>query len=129
MLRNDFCGIGETAGDPFRQLSVERGQLIGQVLHQTPVLEIGGDHLCREGVEDLTNEFEGIAQAADDWHQRRFAEIPKIMEEARREAEALKEDLRSQANKEIQTERQRLRRCRSECFGAWDSASGYCFST
>ncbi|MFO0969015.1 MAG: ATP synthase F0 subunit B [Gemmataceae bacterium] len=41
---------------------------------------------------------------------RKFAEIPKIMEEARREAEALKEDLRSQANKEIQAERQRMRR-------------------
>jgi len=41
---------------------------------------------------------------------RKFAEIPKIMEEARRGAEALKEELRSQANKEIQAERLRLRR-------------------
>lgn len=40
----------------------------------------------------------------------KFAEIPKIMEEARRDAEALKEELRSQATKEIQTDRQRLRR-------------------
>jgi F-type H+-transporting ATPase subunit b len=40
----------------------------------------------------------------------KFAEIPKIMEEARRDAEVLKEELRSQANKEIQTDRQRLRR-------------------
>lgn len=40
----------------------------------------------------------------------KFAEIPKIMEEARRDAEALKEELRSQANKEIGADRQRLRR-------------------
>lgn len=40
----------------------------------------------------------------------KFAEIPKIMEEARRDAEALKEELRSQSNKEITADRQRLRR-------------------
>lgn len=40
----------------------------------------------------------------------KMAEIPKIMEEARRDAEALKEELRSQATREIQQDRQRLRR-------------------
>jgi len=40
----------------------------------------------------------------------KFAEIPKIMEEARRDAEALKEELRSQSSKEITADRQRLRR-------------------
>lgn len=40
----------------------------------------------------------------------KFAEVPKIMEEARRDAEALKEELRSQATKEITADRQRLRR-------------------
>ena len=40
----------------------------------------------------------------------KFAEIPRIMEEARRDAEALKEELRSQATKEITADRQRLRR-------------------
>ncbi len=39
-----------------------------------------------------------------------YAEIPKIMEQARREAEAFKEDMRTQTAKEVQAERQRLRR-------------------
>lgn len=40
----------------------------------------------------------------------KMAEIPKIMEEARRDAELLKEEMRAQATRDIQTERQRLRR-------------------
>jgi len=39
-----------------------------------------------------------------------YAEIPKIMENARREADAFKEEMRTQTTKEIQNERQRLRR-------------------
>ena len=41
---------------------------------------------------------------------QKMAEIPKILEEARRDAEQLKEEMRTQSAKEIQTERQRLRR-------------------
>ena len=41
---------------------------------------------------------------------QKMAEIPKIMEEARRDAEQLKEEMRAQSAKELQTERQRLRR-------------------
>lgn len=40
----------------------------------------------------------------------KMAEIPKIMEQARRDAEQLKEEMRAQAAKDIQAERQRLRR-------------------
>ncbi|MCI0739773.1 MAG: ATP synthase F0 subunit B [Gemmataceae bacterium] len=40
----------------------------------------------------------------------KMAEIPKIMEEARRDAENLKEEMRAESAKNIQTERQRLRR-------------------
>jgi F-type H+-transporting ATPase subunit b len=39
-----------------------------------------------------------------------YAEIPKIMDNARRDAEAFKEDMRTQTAKEVQGERQRLRR-------------------
>ena len=39
-----------------------------------------------------------------------YAEIPKIMENARRDAEAFKEEMRAETTKDIQTERQRLRR-------------------
>jgi F-type H+-transporting ATPase subunit b len=39
-----------------------------------------------------------------------YAEIPKIMAQARREAEAFKEEMRAQTAKDIQIERQRLRR-------------------
>ncbi len=40
----------------------------------------------------------------------KMAEIPKIMEDARRDAENLKEEMRAESTKNIQTERQRLRR-------------------
>ncbi len=39
-----------------------------------------------------------------------YAEIPKIMEQARRDADAFKEEMRTQTAKDIQAERQRLRR-------------------
>lgn len=39
-----------------------------------------------------------------------YAEIPKIMDQARRDAEAFKEETRTQTTKEVQAERQRLRR-------------------
>lgn len=39
-----------------------------------------------------------------------YAEIPKIMEDARRDAEAFKEETRAQTAKDMQAERQRLRR-------------------
>lgn len=39
-----------------------------------------------------------------------YAEIPKIMAEARRDADAFKEETRAQTAKEMQVERQRLRR-------------------
>lgn len=39
-----------------------------------------------------------------------YAEIPKIMDQARRDAEAFKEETRAQTTKEVQAERQRLRR-------------------
>jgi F-type H+-transporting ATPase subunit b len=42
--------------------------------------------------------------------QRKMAEIPKIMEEARRDADNLITEMRTKATAEIQTERQRLRR-------------------
>jgi F-type H+-transporting ATPase subunit b len=59
--------------------------------------------LAREETRRVTAQFQ--AEMA-----QKMAEIPKIMEEARRDAEALKEEMRAQAAKDIQTERQRLRR-------------------
>jgi len=38
-----------------RKSSVERGQLIRQILRETSILEIGGGHFAREGVEYLMN--------------------------------------------------------------------------
>jgi F-type H+-transporting ATPase subunit b len=58
---------------------------------------------AREETQRVTAEFQKeMAQ--------KMAEIPKIMEEARREAEQLKDEMRTQSAKEIQDERQRLRR-------------------
>jgi F-type H+-transporting ATPase subunit b len=58
---------------------------------------------ARAETERVTNEFKVKMDQA-------YAEIPKIMAEARREAEAFKEEMRAQTAKDIQTERQRLRR-------------------
>lgn len=58
---------------------------------------------ARDETQRVTAEFQkDMAQ--------KMAEIPKIMEEARRKAEELKEQMRTQSAKEIQDERQRLRR-------------------
>jgi F-type H+-transporting ATPase subunit b len=58
---------------------------------------------AREETQRVTAQFQ--AEMA-----QKMAEIPKIMEEARREAEQLKDEMRTQSAKEIQDERQRLRR-------------------
>lgn len=60
MLRNNLGRINKSARYPFRQLSVERGQLIRQILHQTSILEIGGDHFGRECAENLMNKIQSI---------------------------------------------------------------------
>jgi F-type H+-transporting ATPase subunit b len=58
---------------------------------------------ARADTERITGEFKVKMDQA-------YAEIPKIMEQARRDADAFKEEMRTQTAKEIQTERQRLRR-------------------
>jgi len=62
MLSDDLGRIDKSARDPFGQLSVERGQLIRQILHQASILEVGGDHFGRECAEELTNEIQSIAR-------------------------------------------------------------------
>ena len=62
MLSNNRGGFDKSARDPFGQLGVERGQLIRQILHETSVLEIRGDHFGGEGAANLMNEFHGIAR-------------------------------------------------------------------
>ena len=59
--------------------------------------------VARDETRRVTAQFQAEMAA-------KMAEIPKIMEEARRDAEQLKEEMRAQAAKDIQTERQRLRR-------------------
>jgi F-type H+-transporting ATPase subunit b len=59
--------------------------------------------LARAETERISREFKAKMDQA-------YAEIPKIMENARRDAEAHREEMRVQTTKEIQTERQRLRR-------------------
>ncbi len=58
---------------------------------------------ARADTERITAEFKVKMDLA-------YAEIPKIMDQARKEAEAFKEEMRNQTTKDIQTERQRLRR-------------------
>ena len=62
MLRDDPGRIDKSARDPFGQLGVERGQLIRQILHQTSILEIRGDHFGRERAENLMNKTQGITR-------------------------------------------------------------------
>jgi F-type H+-transporting ATPase subunit b len=58
---------------------------------------------ARDETQRVTAEFQKeMAQ--------KMAEIPKIMEAARRDAEQFKEEMRAQTAKEVQAERQRLRR-------------------
>jgi hypothetical protein len=62
MLRNNLGRINKTARYPFGQISVERGQFIRQILHQTPILEIRGDHFGRESAENLLNKIQSITR-------------------------------------------------------------------
>jgi len=48
MRRNNLGRNNKSARYPLGQLGVERGQLIREILHQTPVLEIRGDHFGRD---------------------------------------------------------------------------------
>ncbi len=59
--------------------------------------------LAREDTRRITAQFQAEMAA-------KMAEIPRIMDAARRDAEQLKDEMRAQAAKDIQTERQRLRR-------------------
>jgi len=61
MPRDNLGRINKSARYPFGQLNIERGQLIRQILHQTSILEIRGDHFGRECVENLMNKFQSIA--------------------------------------------------------------------
>jgi len=58
---------------------------------------------ARAETERISNEFKVKMDQA-------YAEIPKIMDTARKDAETFKEEMRAQTAKDIQTERQRLRR-------------------
>jgi F-type H+-transporting ATPase subunit b len=58
---------------------------------------------ARADTERMSQEFKVKMDQA-------YAEIPKIMENARRDAEAFKEEMRAETTKDIQAERQRLRR-------------------
>jgi hypothetical protein len=60
MLCDDLGRINKSARYPLGQFSVERGQLIRQILHQTSVLEIGGDHFSRECPENLMSKIQSI---------------------------------------------------------------------
>jgi hypothetical protein len=62
MLRNNLGRINKSARYPFGQFSVERGQLIRQILHQTSILEIRGDHFGRERAENLLNKIQSITR-------------------------------------------------------------------
>jgi hypothetical protein len=62
MLRNNLGRINKSARYPFGQLSVERGQLIRQILHETSILEIRGDHFGRECAENLLNKIQSITR-------------------------------------------------------------------
>ncbi len=87
--------LRKTAWDPILQGLQKREETIHAAVEEAK--------LARAETQRVTQQFQQeMAQ--------KMAEIPKIMEEARREAEALKEEMRAQAAKDIQTERQRLRR-------------------
>ena len=58
---------------------------------------------ARAETERISAEFKSKMDQA-------YAEIPKMMEVARRDADALKEEMRTQGAKEVQADRQRLRR-------------------
>jgi F-type H+-transporting ATPase subunit b len=67
----------------------------------------------RSAVEEAKKAREETIRVTAQFQQemaQKMAEIPKIMDEARRDAELLKEETRAQAGKDIQVERQRLRR-------------------
>ena len=51
MLRNYLGRINKSARYPFGQISVECRELIRQILHETSILEIRGDHVRRERAE------------------------------------------------------------------------------
>jgi F-type H+-transporting ATPase subunit b len=59
--------------------------------------------IAREETKRIQAEFQAKMDAA-------FAEIPKMMEEARRQAEQLRDEMKTKALADIATERQRLRR-------------------
>lgn len=58
MLRNNFGRIGKPARHAFSQIRVGRGQLVRQILHETPILKIGGGHLGRKCAENLMNKIQ-----------------------------------------------------------------------
>ncbi|AJY26568.1 hypothetical protein CH72_6595 [Burkholderia ambifaria AMMD] len=62
VLRNNFGGLNKSARYPLGELGVERGQLIRQILHQTSILEIRGDHFSRECPENLMNKIQGVTR-------------------------------------------------------------------
>jgi F-type H+-transporting ATPase subunit b len=55
---------------------------------------------------EMVKQQAAFQKQLDDANQQ----IPRLMEQARKDAELLKEEMRAQANNDIQTERQRLRR-------------------
>lgn len=61
MLRNYLGRIDKSARYPFGQLGIERRQLVRQILHETSILEIGGDHFGRECTENPINKIQSIA--------------------------------------------------------------------
>jgi F-type H+-transporting ATPase subunit b len=87
--------LRKTAWDPILQGLQKREETIKAAVDEAK--------LARAETQRVTQQFQQeMAQ--------KMAEIPKIMEAARRDADALKEEMRAQAAKDIQTERQRLRR-------------------
>lgn len=62
VLRNNFGRLNKSARYPLGELGVERGQLIRQILHQTSILEIRGDHFSRECPENLMNKIQGVTR-------------------------------------------------------------------
>jgi hypothetical protein len=62
MLRNNLGRLNKSACYPLGQLSIERGQLIRQILHEASILEISVDHFGCEGAEKLMHKIQRIAR-------------------------------------------------------------------
>lgn len=61
MLCNNSGQLDKSACDPFGQLSVQHGHLTHQILHETSILEVGGNHFGRDCRKNLIKKIRSIA--------------------------------------------------------------------